>query len=134
MLELSLEADPSALARMADEVEAHAAETGIPPERAMQLVIALDEIVTNIVSHGGLAPGSRIAITVAVQGDAAVATVEDPGPAFDPLREAPPPVLSGGADDRPIGGLGLHIVKTIMAEVGYERREGRNRLVMRLPL
>jgi anti-sigma regulatory factor (Ser/Thr protein kinase) len=134
MLELSLDADPSALARMADAVEAHAAANGIPPDRAMQLVIALDEIITNIVSHGGLAPGSPIAITVAVQGDAAVATVEDPGPPFDPLSEAPPPVLSGSADERPIGGLGLHIVKAIMAQVGYERREGRNRLVMRLPL
>ena len=56
------------------------------------------------------------------------------GPAFDPLQEAPPPVLAGNLDERPIGGLGLHIVKTIVQEIAYERKVGRNRLVMRLAL
>ena len=134
MLELALDADPSALARMADAVEAYAASSGIPPDKAMQLVVALDEILTNIMSHGALAAGMTVDVRVDVQGEGLTATVEDPGPAFDPLQEAPPPVLAGNLDERPIGGLGLHIVKTIVQEIAYERKVGRNRLVMRLAL
>ena len=46
MLELALDADLSALATMADAVEGYAAVAGVPAERAMQLVVALDEILT----------------------------------------------------------------------------------------
>jgi anti-sigma regulatory factor (Ser/Thr protein kinase) len=133
MLELALDADLSALAVMADAVEEHAASSGASAERAMQLVIALDEILTNIVTYGGLAPGDRIAVTVATREGVLSAVVEDPGPAFDPLREAPPPVLAGSAEERPIGGLGLHIARTLARRIDYVRRDGRNRLSLEFP-
>ena len=133
MLELALDADLSALAVMADAVEGYAAGVGAPAERAMQLVIALDEILTNIVTYGGLAPGERIAVTVATSAGVLSAVVEDPGPAFDPLRDAPSPVLAGPAAARPIGGLGLHIARTLARRIDYERRDGRNRLSLELP-
>jgi serine/threonine-protein kinase RsbW len=134
MLELVLDAELSSLRAMADSVEVWAAEQGVAPEKIMQLVLALDEIVTNIISYGGLGAGDRIGLTADVQGDRLLATVEDPGPAFDPLSDAPPPHLSGPAEDRPTGGLGLHIVRTIMEELSYERVGERNRLVMQLAL
>ncbi|MGE3294625.1 MAG: ATP-binding protein [Geminicoccaceae bacterium] len=133
MLELVLDADPSALAVMADAVEAFAAGAGVPPERAMQLVIALDEILTNIVTHGRLAPGDGIALRVEVAAGVLSAVVDDPGPPFDPLRDAPPPVLGGSVAERPIGGLGLHIAMTLARRIDYERRDGRNRLSLELP-
>lgn len=133
MLELALDADPSALAVMADAVEGYALSSGVPAERAMQLVIALDEILTNIVTHGGLEQGERIALSVLAQAGVLSAVVEDPGPPFDPLRDAPPPVLSGSVAQRPIGGLGLHIARTLAQRINYERRNGRNRLSLELP-
>jgi anti-sigma regulatory factor (Ser/Thr protein kinase) len=133
MLELAFDADPSALATMADAVEDYAATAGVTPERAMQLVIALDEILTNIMTHGRLGSGDGIAVTVEAKAGALSAVVEDPGPPFDPLRDAPPPVLSGSVAERPIGGLGLHIAKTLARRIEYERRDGRNRLSLELP-
>lgn len=133
MLELAFDADPSALATMADAVEDYAVAAGVTSERAMQLVIALDEILTNIMTHGALGPGDSIAVTVEAKAGGLSAVVEDPGPPFDPLREAPPPVLSGSVAERPIGGLGLHIAKTLVRRIAYERRDGRNRLSLELP-
>lgn len=133
MLELALDADLSALALMADAVEEFAASSGASAERTMQLVIALDEILTNIVTYGGLAPGDRIALAVAAHEGVLSAIIEDPGPAFDPLREAPPPVLAGLAAERPIGGLGLHIARTLARRIDYARRDGRNRLSLEFP-
>jgi anti-sigma regulatory factor (Ser/Thr protein kinase) len=130
MLELALAARPSALAEMANAVETHAVAAGVPPERAILLVVALDEILTNVIAHGRLGADDIIAVTVEVRGDTLAATVEDPGPAFDPLQEAPQPVLDGSVEDRPVGGLGLHIVKTVARRITYERRQGRNRLMM----
>jgi anti-sigma regulatory factor (Ser/Thr protein kinase) len=100
----------------------------------MQLVLALDEVVTNVITHGGLASGNAVTVTVDVQGNAILAAVEDPGPPFDPLSEAPPAPLTGSLQERPIGGLGLHIVRSIMQSLAYERADDRNRLVMRLDL
>ena len=132
MLELALVAEASSLAEMADAVEGYAVSAGVPPERAMRLVLVLDEILTNVMSYGALSADDRILVTVECRGDALVATVEDPGPAFDPLGEAPSPVLTGSVDERPVGGLGLHIVRGMTRKLAYERRDGRNRLTMEL--
>ena len=49
---------------------------------------------------------------------------------FDPLTQAQPAVLEGPLDERPIGGLGLHFVRTLMDEVSYRRDGALNRLTL----
>ena len=58
--------------------------------------------------------------------------IVDSGPPFDPLSGGDPDV-SGALDERPIGGLGLHLVRKLADESTYERKEGLNvvRLVRR---
>ena len=50
----------------------------------------------------------------------------DDGKPFDPTADAPPPVLDGPVEDRPIGGLGLHILKKMGLQLAYRREAGRN--------
>ena len=59
-----------------------------------------------------------------------VAVVSDDGIAFDPL-EVPPPDLESSLEDRPVGGLGVHFMLTLMDEVTYRREGDRNVLTMR---
>ena len=55
--------------------------------------------------------------------------ISDSGSAFDPTaREAVD--ISAGVDERPIGGLGIHLIREIMDTVSYERREGKNILTI----
>ena len=54
----------------------------------------------------------------------------DDGPGFDPLS-APEPDTSLGIEERPIGGLGIALVRRLMDHVEYERRDGKNRLRLR---
>lgn len=56
-------------------------------------------------------------------------TVIDDGRAFDPLA-APPPNLSTDVRERPIGGLGLHMLREMADEIVYKRRDGTNRLTL----
>jgi anti-sigma regulatory factor (Ser/Thr protein kinase) len=55
--------------------------------------------------------------------------VEDDGRAFNPL-DAPAPDLRLGVDERPIGGLGVHIVRSVMDALEYRRDNARNIFLM----
>jgi serine/threonine-protein kinase RsbW len=132
MLKLVVDAELSSLTTMADAIEGYAADHVVPQDKTIELILALDEVVTNAISHGGLTPSDTIAVTIDLRDDAISATVEDHGSAFDPLNDAPP-LATGSLEERPLGGLGLHIVRTIAKELSYQRIDGRNVLVMRLP-
>jgi anti-sigma regulatory factor (Ser/Thr protein kinase) len=59
--------------------------------------------------------------------------VEDPGPPFDPLAEPHRPPLGAGIEQRPVGGLGIHLVRRLTTRLAYARTpEGRNRLTFRV--
>ena len=64
---------------------------------------------------------------LSLEGDLIEAEVVDDAKAFDPL-EAPDPDITADLEDRPIGGLGVFFVKTLMDEVRYRREDGRNHL------
>ncbi|MEG1952120.1 MAG: ATP-binding protein, partial [Bacteroidales bacterium] len=57
----------------------------------------------------------------------------DRGAAFDPIQ-IPEADISLALEDRPIGGLGIFLVRKIMGEVTYQRINGENRLEMRKKL
>jgi anti-sigma regulatory factor (Ser/Thr protein kinase) len=107
--------------------DAHA----LPPESAFTFELALEELFVNIATHGA-APGREPAVEVSLaldDGEVALC-LEDDGPAFDPLA-APMPDLDAALEDRPIGGLGIHLLREMMDELEYARLEGRNRLTLR---
>lgn len=130
MLEIDLPADADATGRLAAEIERFAESAALDPVTAARLMTALDEIVTNAMSHGGLEPEDRIGIGLGLDATAVTAIVTDPGPPFDPLSEAPMPDLAAPLDERPIGGLGLLIVRQLAREISYERAGERNRLTI----
>jgi anti-sigma regulatory factor (Ser/Thr protein kinase) len=128
-LELCLVNAPGEIARLAGMIETFLADQGLPANLVFQVNLAIDEVLSNTMSYG-FAPGTRheMAVSLTVgQGEVGVVLADD-GVAFDPLAQAGPPVLSGGIDERPPGGLGIYLVRTMMDEVRYERADGRNRL------
>lgn len=94
--------------------------------------LVLEEIGLNILSYGGESGGEHpeVEIVIKSEEDALTIEVSDDGRPFDPLQEAPVPVTDGEILDRPIGGLGVHLVKTMMDDLSYRHSEGKNRLVM----
>ncbi|HYH17415.1 MAG TPA: ATP-binding protein [Azospirillum sp.] len=130
-LDLRLANDLAEIPRLAETVEGFFEEHGLPPKLAFNFNLALDELLTNVISYA-FDPGTahEISLRLTVADGQVTAELEDDGPAFDPLTEAEAPVLDGDIDDRPIGGLGIHFVKTMMDHVQYERRDGRNRLTL----
>ncbi|HEX6437646.1 MAG TPA: SpoIIE family protein phosphatase [Candidatus Binatia bacterium] len=95
------------------------------------LNLALEEILTNIISYGYTDSGEHeIAVRFSIKAGEMRVDVEDDGQPFNPL-EAPEVDTSKPLEERTIGGLGVHLVRKLMDGLEYQRREGKNLLVMR---
>jgi anti-sigma regulatory factor (Ser/Thr protein kinase) len=101
-------------------VESAAADAGIDRETAASLALAADEACSNVVEHGyaGGEPGP-ITLTVELAHGAARVAIADRGRPFPP-DAAPPPDLDSDWRERPIGGLGWHLIKSLVDRVEYE--------------
>lgn len=107
-----------------DRVEAHLAQAGVPQAAAAPVLIAFDEAMSNVIDYGG---AGRVEVAVQVADGRVSVQIADDGRAFDPLA-APAPDTTLSVAERRIGGLGIHLVKTLMDSVAYDRVSGRNRL------
>lgn len=115
------------LQAMMDGAEAFLADNGVSDRAAAQMLVALDEVVSNIFAHGVREGEPTVMVGLRIAGTQIAGEIVDDGIAFDPLAAAPPDTgLS--VEDRPIGGLGLHIVRRTMDDIRYDRDHGRNRL------
>jgi len=93
--------------------------------------LLLDEIVINIISHGyDDEREHQILVTLALENGVLAIRVEDDGRPFNPL-DVPGPNLDLPIEERPIGGLGVYIARSIADQMDYRRDAGRNVLTMR---
>jgi len=94
----------------------------------------MDEILTNIISYGYKDNREHyIDIYVHIENNIIKIVIEDDAIAFNPLL-APPPDLTIPLEERPIGGLGIYLVKTSVNTIDYARENGRNILSMTMDL
>jgi serine/threonine-protein kinase RsbW len=112
--------------------EAFGAAVGAAHDATHRVVLVLEELFTNTVTHGYPA-GSEgpVWVTLASRVGAIEVTYEDAAPAFDPFADAPSPpghLLDLGG--RPPGGLGVALVRGLSASAGYARVGDRNRVTL----
>lgn len=128
---------PEELTRLAAKVATFAETHTLPPRAAMHLDMAVEEIVSNAIKYGFTGMAQRddaIELSLTLAGDSVEIRIADRGRPFDPLSQAPEPDTGAGIEDRPVGGLGIHIVKAVMTGLRYTRVDDRNVLDMTLPL
>lgn len=127
---MAIEGHIGEVARVATAFASFADAQHVPDHVRRSLQVVLDDLLANVVLHGlaGRADGEAT-IEVTRRPEALIVTISDNGPPFDPfVRAAPDTTLS--IEARQIGGLGIHLVKQMMDEVSYERREDRNVTVL----
>lgn len=106
-------------------------EERLPPEHALSFELALEETFVNVVTHGASqGKVAEVQVTLLLSDRDLSMTLEDDGPHFDPLAR-PPPDVTADVSQRPVGGLGIFLVRKLMDTVSYERVATRNRLMMR---
>ncbi|HNT06689.1 MAG TPA: ATP-binding protein [Methanoculleus sp.] len=128
MAELTVRAELGALTAIADFLAGTLA--GSADDMVFSVQLAVDEACSNTILYGyPNREAGAITIACTVDDDVIRVTITDDGVAFDPLT-APPPLLDIPAEERPIGGLGIHFIRTVMDSVAYARRDDRNVLSM----
>jgi anti-sigma regulatory factor (Ser/Thr protein kinase) len=102
-----------------------------PSREALYLVLlAIEELIMNCITYGyDDANEHTIVIKLAIKNQQVAMTVIDDGHAFDPLALSPPD-LSKAVAERPIGGLGIYMLRSLADEMSYERRGHTNRLTL----
>lgn len=103
----------------------------IPEEVSFSIQLAIDELFTNIVSYGYEDDDRHeVEIRMSVQNNEICIELIDDAKQFDPLHEAAQPDLDASLEDRRIGGVGIHLVKTMMDEVSYKYEQSKNHLTL----
>jgi anti-sigma regulatory factor (Ser/Thr protein kinase) len=129
-LTLQIPGTVEAIRPATEQAEAWLSERQVSFEAMYLASLAIEELVTNCIKYGyGDAKDHVVDIALCVEGGVLNIEVIDDGRPFNPL-EAPAPDLSLPIEQRPIGGLGLHLLRELADDVSYERRDGTNRVRM----
>jgi serine/threonine-protein kinase RsbW len=101
---------------------------GISEDDAFNLHLVLDESVINVIVHGYEdAAEHDIHVRLRFDQNHVVVDIDDDGIPYNPL-DAPKPRFDLPIEQRRIGGLGVHIMKTLARSIEYKREDGRNYL------
>lgn len=117
--------------RLSAIVDEFGEQHAIPPKVLFAMNVSLDEILTNIISYGytdGLP--HDIVVRLSCRDGTVEVEVADEARAYNPLT-TPEPDLTKPLEERPIGGLGVHLIKTMMDALEYRRERDRNILTFR---
>lgn len=130
-MEIVLTNLPEEKQRLLRGLQLFAREHELPAEVLQAADLALEEHLTNIMSYAyDEASLHRIQVRLLVQEECLEIEVEDDGKPFNPL-ERPRVDTTVPLQAKPIGGLGIHLMRQFMDELAYRRESNRNILCMR---
>ncbi len=129
-LSLKVETRLDELERITAAVEDLGEQEDWPPAFTFRVNLVLEELGINIMNHGHDEGIHEFEITMTSDAEALTIEIADDGRPFDPLHDAPTPDTAAALEDRSVGGLGLHLVRTMVDELHYRREQGENRLTL----
>ncbi len=128
---LTIPPDLTALSDLAQALEAFADHCALPDKLRFELALVLEEVVVNVIRYGFPEGASYpIEINMNYEDGQINIVIVDSGQPFDPLV-APVANVDAPLEERPVGGLGIYLVRALMDEVQYQRIEGRNQLFLK---
>lgn len=130
---VELKNDIEEINRLCDVVKDFCEKNGIE-YKYHDVALILDEMVTNVINYAY--PDGKphdFYLEIEKDGDHLNLKLVDSGVAFDPLQQDVADTESD-LEDRPIGGLGIFIVKQLSESVAYERKDDKNHLFIKINL
>ena len=118
--------DRASISTVSDFLDSCLEHFMIPMRIGYSLKVVADEIYSNIVHYSG---AKTAEILFRNDTDSITLVFEDDGKPYNPM-EAEEPDITAGAEDRPIGGLGLFMVRKMAEDVQYEYTSGKNQMTV----
>lgn len=132
MKELVIDAKTENLNQVLDFVNSELEAVNCPAPVMMQIAIAVEEIYVNI-AHYAYNPEVGIAVIRIAVGEEVTIEFEDNGTPYNPLDNDTPDITAS-AQEREIGGLGIHMVRNMMDAVSYTHKGNKNLLTIKKTL
>lgn len=133
-LALTLRTSPNAMPEFAQDLMWFVQSIDLSAPHRFRLNLILEELVSNTVHHGlAQAANHTIRVELRRQADGVEVTLTDDAPPFNPFGRSST-VAETPLEDRPIGGLGLHLVEAFAINKRYRRDGNRNVVDFTLPL
>ena len=128
---ITLTNDLEQVPQLSDFVDMVCMEVGFEPTMVMQMNLAIEEAVVNVMSYAyPVGTVGNVNIEAQADDERLKFTIVDNGIPFDPTAKAEVDITLG-VEERPIGGLGIHLVRQLMDSINYERIDGKNVLTLR---
>jgi anti-sigma regulatory factor (Ser/Thr protein kinase) len=127
--ELCFPPQVSEIPRLIDWAESCCGAEGVADQVSFRLALAIEEAATNVIGHAfaGIPPPHLITVRLDITPQLLVAEIIDNGRPFDPTV-VPPPDLTLPVEQRMPGGLGIHLMRSMVDRLQYHRSDGKNRL------
>ncbi|MDE5094915.1 MAG: ATP-binding protein [Trichodesmium sp. St11_bin5] len=131
---LKVQGKLDSLGKIREYVKSAAKEAGLEKKASYNLCLAVDEIATNIITHGYNDNGleGNIYLETKIDEQSLTIYIEDTAIPFDPKKKeaVTQEDLQKSLEERPIGGLGIHLVQESVDEFIYEYKGDRNRNIL----
>lgn len=131
MFEITVPNELKSLDDLSVQLEQFADQANLSTSIRHHLLLICEELFVNFTSYSNNLDG-RFNVKLNCQTEGLLLTISSDGIAFNPL-EAQTPDTSADLDDRPIGGLGIHLVRQLTDHASYTREDEKNVLVFRIP-
>ncbi|HEY3130540.1 MAG TPA: ATP-binding protein [Acidobacteriota bacterium] len=117
--------------RLSEILDQFGKRNGVSPAALFHMQLALDEILTNVISYGYRDDREhQIFVRLSLHEGELTAEVEDDGQPYNPLSR-PDPDISRPLEEKPIGGLGIYLTRHLLDGLQYRTENGWNLLVMK---
>jgi anti-sigma regulatory factor (Ser/Thr protein kinase) len=127
---LSMRNDLTEIELISEQVSTFGEELGMSSKSLFEISLALDELLTNIISYGYQDQNEhQILIRLQAGPGSLIIRIEDDASPFNPLAKEDPDVTKP-LEERTPGGLGIYLVRKTMNELEYQRENGLNILTM----
>ena len=111
-------------------VDSEMSALNVHPDVTYDILLSTTEAITNIILHGYNGEEGLIEIEVKHRDDSVAVYLRDEAPQFDPTQ-IPTPDLTLPLEDRPVGGMGIHLIRQFMDRIVYrESPQGGNELIL----
>lgn len=111
-------------------LDSQLSDLNVHPDAIYDILLATTEAITNIILHGYQGEHGPAEVEVKREDDSVVVYIRDEAPQFDPTQ-IPPPDLARPLEDRPMGGMGIHLMRQFLDRLLYRvPPQGGNELIL----
>lgn len=126
---VAIGADLAEIPQVSKAMEELMRECSFSDDAILDLQLAVEEAIANIILHGYRRASGKVEIEIHVTDETAEVRIKDYAPPFDPLS-VPDPDRVSDLSERHTGGLGIYLMRQVVDEVHYKYEDGKNVLTL----